>query len=625
MRQSMAPRRTSGSGSGFDLGMEPQPSSTLAFSTSSGSASTLPPLSAQAQTQTQTSASISASASILTSTLPPLHRSSRPPALSAASLFSAAASASAAASPASGPPTATATATASPSTAPPQRLSFPFSPLPASPAAISPSASAFAPAPSTASASASASATAASSPFPTTTSTARPILPPLPPLPQVSPLNRFLSERPHALSHFSEFASPRPFPVNLDSLTTLQPDPYSPLNSPFSRHPLLLGPQSTGFWSSYRTQLDQPTDWLQDDSAAPNIGVLAARAFGFNLSDFASSLTPFTTQPPLLQSPTQPPRRSPDLRFPFDSGSSPAPPPASIANSASALQTASATTSASAAPSSRHLPHARAQRATSTSRISATTDTPASPPASGQGYAHPPNSAEAAFDSDNSALDELFYELDGFPGFPLPIADTVNTPSLSTFTTMPPASRRSLRSRAQQPPEDHDSSASTPNASKRRRISTSAAQPTSLETVIDDDDGENWPLFGSTPPRPGSSADLKNEDFTTIDLTEVNDVPEELKKPEVDNRVKLSAFQCVICMDDVTGLTLTHCGHLFCAQCLYSSLSIESTRGKCPMCRAKIDMKPRDNYSTKTKGYWPLELKLMTRTRQGKRKAQAME
>ncbi|OPB45174.1 hypothetical protein A0O28_0073800 [Trichoderma guizhouense] len=616
----MAPRRTSGSGSGFDLGMEPQASSTLPFSTSSGSASTLPPLSAQAQIQTQTSTSISTSTSIL----PPLRRSSRPPALSAASLFSASASASAAASPAS----ATATTAASPSTAPPQRLSFPFSPLPASPAAISPSASAFATASSTASASASASATAAaaaSSPFPPTTSTARPILPPLPPLPQVSPLNRFLSERPHAISHFSEFASPRPFPVTLDSLTTLQPDPYSPLNSPFSRHPLLLGPQSTGFWSSYRTQLDQPTDWLQDDSAAPNIGVLAARAFGFNLSDFASSLTPFTSQPPLVQSPTQPPRRSPDLRFPFDSGSSPAPPPASIATSASALHAASATTSASAAPSSRHLLHARAPRATSTSRISATTDTPASPPASGQGFAHPSNSAEAAFDSDNSALDELFYELDGFPGFPLPIADSANSPSLSAFTNMPPTSRRSLRSRAQQPPEDHDSSASTPNASKRRRISTSAAQPTSLETVIDDDDGENWPLFGSTPPRPGSSADLKNEDFTTIDLTEVNDVPEELKKPEVDNRVKLSAFQCVICMDDVTGLTLTHCGHLFCAQCLYSSLSIESTRGKCPMCRAKIDMKPRDNYSTKTKGYWPLELKLMTRTRQGKRKAQAME
>jgi hypothetical protein len=35
-------------------------------------------------------------------------------------------------------------------------------------------------------------------------------------------------------------------------------------------------------------------------------------------------------------------------------------------------------------------------------------------------------------------------------------------------------------------------------------------------------------------------------------------------------------------------------------------------------------MKTRDNYGLKTKGYWPLELKLMTTTRQGKRKAQAM-
>ncbi|KAL7910070.1 hypothetical protein GGI35DRAFT_478943 [Trichoderma velutinum] len=606
----MAPRRTSGSGSGFDFGMEMQPSSTLVpglASTSSGSASTLS-TSAQTQTRTATSASISASASASS----PLHRSSRPPALSAASLFSASA-----ASPASGPPTA------SPPTVPPQRLSFPFSSIPTSPAATSPSASVFASASSTAAASASATAAAAAaaSPFPSA-STARPILPPLPPLPQVSPLSRYLSERPH----ISDFTSPRPFPVSLDSLTTLQPDPYSPLNSPFGRHPLLLGPQSTGFWSTYRNQLDQPNDWLQDDSAAPNISVLAARAFGFNLSDFTSSFTPFTSQPPLLQSPSQPPRRSPDLRFPFDSGNSPAPPPVSIATSASALEAASASTSASAAPS-RHLHHARAPRATTTNRPSATVaDNPASPPPSGQGFAQPPNSAEAAFDSDNSALDDIFYDLDGFPGFPLPIADTADTPSLSTFTTMPPTStsRRSLRNRVQ-PPEDQDSSASTANASKRRRILTSAAQPTSLETVIDDDDGENWPLFDSTPPRPGSSSDLKNEEYTTIDLTEVNDVPEELKKPEVDNRVKLSAFQCVICMDDVTGLTLTHCGHLFCAQCLYSSLSIESTRGKCPMCRAKIDMKPRENYSTKTKGYWPLELKLMTRTRQGKRKAQAME
>lgn len=39
------------------------------------------------------------------------------------------------------------------------------------------------------------------------------------------------------------------------------------------------------------------------------------------------------------------------------------------------------------------------------------------------------------------------------------------------------------------------------------------------------------------------------------------------------------------------------------------------------MCRTKIDMKVRSSYSTRTKGFWPLELKLMTTTRKGKRKA----
>lgn len=42
------------------------------------------------------------------------------------------------------------------------------------------------------------------------------------------------------------------------------------------------------------------------------------------------------------------------------------------------------------------------------------------------------------------------------------------------------------------------------------------------------------------------------------------------------------------------------------------------------MCRTKIDMKPRGVYNTKTKGIWPLELKLMTQTKKGKRKAEGI-
>ncbi|KAG5925336.1 hypothetical protein E4U42_004404 [Claviceps africana] len=101
-----------------------------------------------------------------------------------------------------------------------------------------------------------------------------------------------------------------------------------------------------------------------------------------------------------------------------------------------------------------------------------------------------------------------------------------------------------------------------------------------------------------------------DKDLATIDLTEATDVPEDLKKPpsvdsKQDNKIKISKFQCVICMDDASNLTVTHC----------------ATKNKCPMCRAKIDVKSRASYSTKTKGFWPLELKLMTATRKGKRKA----
>lgn len=42
------------------------------------------------------------------------------------------------------------------------------------------------------------------------------------------------------------------------------------------------------------------------------------------------------------------------------------------------------------------------------------------------------------------------------------------------------------------------------------------------------------------------------------------------------------------------------------------------------MCRTRVDMKPRQSYGPKTKGSWPLELKLMTATRKGKRKADTL-
>ncbi|KAG6041534.1 hypothetical protein E4U41_003694 [Claviceps citrina] len=147
-------------------------------------------------------------------------------------------------------------------------------------------------------------------------------------------------------------------------------------------------------------------------------------------------------------------------------------------------------------------------------------------------------------------------------------------------------------------------------------------EPSRGPRVPQDDD---FDVFGdSIVPAQGANP-LNREDLTTIDLTEATDVPEELKKPPVpeeDTKIRISKFQCVICMDDASTLTVTHCGHLYCAQCLHSSLHVEATKNKCPMCRAKIDIKSRANYNAKTKGFWPLELKLMTATRKGKRKAE---
>lgn len=60
-------------------------------------------------------------------------------------------------------------------------------------------------------------------------------------------------------------------------------------------------------------------------------------------------------------------------------------------------------------------------------------------------------------------------------------------------------------------------------------------------------------------------------------------------------------------------------GHLFCAECLSQALQTEAQRHKCPMCRQKIESKPREAYKSTTKGYWPLELKLMTARKKEKK------
>ncbi|OTA80438.1 hypothetical protein M434DRAFT_86414 [Hypoxylon sp. CO27-5] len=70
-------------------------------------------------------------------------------------------------------------------------------------------------------------------------------------------------------------------------------------------------------------------------------------------------------------------------------------------------------------------------------------------------------------------------------------------------------------------------------------------------------------------------------------------------------------------MDDASHLTVTHCGHLFCSECLHSALHIDNMKKTCPVCRTKVD--PKEKKGKNQKSYYHLELKIMTANKKGKR------
>ncbi|KAI0874766.1 hypothetical protein GGS24DRAFT_328022 [Hypoxylon argillaceum] len=166
------------------------------------------------------------------------------------------------------------------------------------------------------------------------------------------------------------------------------------------------------------------------------------------------------------------------------------------------------------------------------------------------------------------------------------------------LATMPVTSRRSaVRKRR----SSTVTSPSRPNKARRKE-------------QIPGSDGRSYPFGDDDPFGLGEHSGSE-----TIDLCNATEVPAEYMAPKVDNRVKIGKFQCVICMDDTTALTVTHCGHLFCSECLHSSLHIDSMKRTCPVCRSKVDL--RDKKGKTVKSYYHLELKVMTATKKGKRPA----
>lgn len=95
-----------------------------------------------------------------------------------------------------------------------------------------------------------------------------------------------------------------------------------------------------------------------------------------------------------------------------------------------------------------------------------------------------------------------------------------------------------------------------------------------------------------------------------------------------DEPTKLSSLQCIICMEPMTDMTVTHCGHLFCHTCIMEALIAGENQGepgkatgKCPVCRKKVS-RPKEKTKDKRE-IIPLEIKCMTRSSLAKGKARA--
>ncbi|KAK4165343.1 hypothetical protein QBC43DRAFT_208682 [Cladorrhinum sp. PSN259] len=110
-----------------------------------------------------------------------------------------------------------------------------------------------------------------------------------------------------------------------------------------------------------------------------------------------------------------------------------------------------------------------------------------------------------------------------------------------------------------------------------------------------------------------------DEDDDLIDLVDKEEVPEGLRKEK--QYTKLRDFTCIICYEEVTDLTVTFCGHMFCAGCLHSALTVDPARRVCPVCRQKVDKEPAHaSFGPRAKGFFPLKLKLRSRKEVERRK-----
>jgi hypothetical protein len=209
--------------------------------------------------------------------------------------------------------------------------------------------------------------------------------------------------------------------------------------------------------------------------------------------------------------------------------------------------------------------------------------------------------------------------------------------SEGTTSQMPAETRTAAARRASIVDLTSSPTQERPPKRKRDTASTSDGEPKKVAraTII-------------SPPRNRASVPPKVEaDVEVVDLAEIEndeqyqdlhakEAAELSKKQALDEAtrpVKLAHFNCIICMDQPTDLTVTHCGmyplskvkrvlltfqgHMFCSECLHQAL-YAGDKKCCPVCRSAITVPSARDRKPPSKGIFALEMKLMTRNRKGK-------
>ncbi|MCJ1224352.1 SUMO-targeted ubiquitin ligase complex subunit slx8 [Toensbergia leucococca] len=161
-------------------------------------------------------------------------------------------------------------------------------------------------------------------------------------------------------------------------------------------------------------------------------------------------------------------------------------------------------------------------------------------------------------------------------------------------------------------------------ASQPRTLKTSSAAPSNPAKRN---------KTGAGPSTELSPAKDEHGNIEEVDLRDVNDDKGLMKlldqqrvdsikaqKEQADKPLKISTLQCIICMEPMTNITVTHCGHLFCHTCLMEALIAGEQQGpdpgkgpsRCPVCRKKV-IRPKEGKDLHQ--IIPLEIKVMTKNK----------